>query len=102
MTGVNQPAASVIFLEGRASFPRPLNLAAYHHLGVEFEVAVRLGDDLPASGAPWTRASVAGRVAACLPAFELVEDGTPTTRRATPSPSSPRTRGTAGSSSERR
>jgi len=38
-------------------------------------VAVRLGDDLPASGGPWTRASVAGRVAALLPAFELVEDG---------------------------
>ena len=38
-------------------------------------MAVRLGDDLPASGGPWTRASVADRVAACLPAFELVEDG---------------------------
>jgi 2-keto-4-pentenoate hydratase len=36
---------------------------------------VRLADDLPGSGAPWTRASVAGRVAACMPAFELVEDG---------------------------
>jgi 2-oxo-3-hexenedioate decarboxylase/2-keto-4-pentenoate hydratase len=52
-----------------------VDLSAYHHLGVEFEVAVRLGDDLPASGGPWTRASVASRVAACLPAFELVEDG---------------------------
>jgi 2-keto-4-pentenoate hydratase len=38
-------------------------------------VAVRLGDALPASGGPWTRASVADRVAACMPAFELVEDG---------------------------
>jgi 2-keto-4-pentenoate hydratase len=36
---------------------------------------VRLGDALPASGGPWTRASVADRVAACMPAFELVEDG---------------------------
>jgi 2-keto-4-pentenoate hydratase len=54
---------------------RDRSLAAYHHLGVEFEVAVRLGDDLPASGGPWTRASVASKVAACLPAFELVEDG---------------------------
>ena len=36
---------------------------------------MRLADDLPASGGPWTRASVAEHVAACLPAFELVEDG---------------------------
>jgi hypothetical protein len=62
-------------LDGRAPLAAPAPLAAYHHLGVEFEVAVRLGDDLPASGGPWTRASVASKVAACLPAFELVEDG---------------------------
>src|SRR3970040_1640830 len=55
--------------------PARIELTAYHHLGVEFEVAVRLADDLPASGAPWSRASVAGRVAACLPACELIEDG---------------------------
>src|SRR5206468_4278555 len=55
--------------------PARVDVAAYHHLGVEFDVAVRVADDLPASGGPWTRASVAGRVAACLPAFELVEDG---------------------------
>jgi 2-keto-4-pentenoate hydratase len=35
---------------------------------------VRLGADLPASGAPYTRASVACAVAACMPAFELIED----------------------------
>ena len=35
---------------------------------------MRLGDDLPA-GAPWTRATVADRVEACMPAFELIEDG---------------------------
>src|SRR5215472_6425027 len=33
------------------------------------------GADLPASSGPWTRASVAGKVASCVPAFELVEDG---------------------------
>jgi 2-keto-4-pentenoate hydratase len=75
MTGVDQPAAGAIFSTVVHPSPARLDLVAYHHLGVEFEVAVRLGDDLPASGGPWTRASVAGRVAACLPAFELVEDG---------------------------
>src|SRR5712664_4750998 len=75
MTGVDQPAAGAIFSKVVHSSPARIDLAAYHHLGVEFEVAVRLGDPLPASGDPWTRPSVAGRVAACLPAFELVEDG---------------------------
>jgi len=75
MTGVDQPAAGAIFSKVVHPSPARIDLAAYHHLGVEFEVAVRLAEDLAASGAPWTRASVAGRVAACLPAFELVEDG---------------------------
>src|SRR6202171_1884868 len=75
MTGVDQPAAGAIFSKVVHPSPARVDLAAYHHLGIEFEVAVRLADDLPASGGPWTRASVAGRVAACMPAFELVEDG---------------------------
>ena len=75
MTGVDQPAAGAIFSKVVHPSPARIELSAYHHLGVEFEVAVRLADDLPPSGGPWTRASVAGRVAACLPAFELVEDG---------------------------
>jgi 2-keto-4-pentenoate hydratase len=75
MTGVDQPAAGAIFSKVVHASPARIDVAAYHHLGVEFEVAVRVGDDLPATGGPWTRASVAGHVAACLPAFELVEDG---------------------------
>ena len=75
MTGVDQPAAGAIFSKVIHTSPARVNVAAYHHLGVEFEVAVRLGEALPASGGPWTRASVAGKVAACIPAFELVEDG---------------------------
>jgi 2-keto-4-pentenoate hydratase len=75
MTGVDQPAAGAIFSKLVHASPARIDVAAYHHLGVEFQVAVRMADDLPASGGPWSRASVAGRVAACLPAFELVEDG---------------------------
>ena len=75
MTGVDQPAAGAIFSKVVHPSPARVTVAAYHHLGVEFEVAVRLADNLPASGGPWTRASVAGKVEACMPAFELVEDG---------------------------
>ena len=75
LTGIDEPAAGAIFATVVHHSPARVDLAAYHHLGVEFEVAVRVGDDLPANGGPWTRASVADRVAACLPAFELIEDG---------------------------
>jgi 2-keto-4-pentenoate hydratase len=75
MTGVDQPAAGAIFSKVVHRSPARIDMTAYHHLGVEFEVAVRLDVDLPASGGPWTRASVTQRVEACMPAFELVEDG---------------------------
>src|SRR4030095_16178462 len=71
----DQPAAGAIFSKVIHASPARVDVVAYHHLGIEFEVAVRVGDDLPAAGGPWTRASVAGKVAACIPAFELVEDG---------------------------
>jgi 2-keto-4-pentenoate hydratase len=49
-----------------------------HHgdvrLGVECEVAVELGRDLPPRGAPYTRDLVAPAVAACMAAIEVVED----------------------------
>ena len=75
LTGVDQPAAGAIFSTVVHPSPARIDLAAYHHLGVEFEIAVRLTADLPAAGGPWTRASVDGRVVACVPAFEPVEDG---------------------------
>ena len=75
LTGVDQPAAGAIFSTVVLRSPARVGLAGYHHLGVEFEVAACLGEDLPPGTGPWTRASVADRVAACMPAFELVEDG---------------------------
>jgi len=75
MTGVDQPAAGAIFSAGVHRSPATVEIGQYHHVGVEFEVAVRVADDLPASSGPWTRASVADRVGACMAAFELIEDG---------------------------
>src|SRR6202162_4067334 len=51
MTGVDQPAAGAIFSKVVHPSPARIELTAYHHLGVEFEGAGRLADDLPASGA---------------------------------------------------
>jgi 2-keto-4-pentenoate hydratase len=43
-------------------------------LGVECEIAVQLGRDLPAAQAPYRRDQVADAVAAVMPAFELIDD----------------------------
>jgi 2-keto-4-pentenoate hydratase len=44
------------------------------HVGVECEIAVRLGRDLPTARAPYDRASVAGAIGACMAAIEVVDD----------------------------
>jgi 2-keto-4-pentenoate hydratase len=75
MTGIDRPVCGAIFSSTVHASPAQRSLAAHHHLGVEFEVAVRLGADLDAAAGPWDNASVADRVEACMPAFELVEDG---------------------------
>jgi 2-keto-4-pentenoate hydratase len=74
LCGVDQPAGGAIFARTVHTSPATVRLADFMHLGLEFELGVRLGADLPASGAPHTRESVAAAVATCMPAFELIED----------------------------
>jgi 2-keto-4-pentenoate hydratase len=51
-----------------------LSAAGFVRVGVECEIAVRLGKDLVPGDAPFTRDSVAGSVACYLPAIEIVDD----------------------------
>ena len=74
LCGVDQPAGGAIFARTVHPSPAAVRLADFLHLGLEFELGVRLGADLLAAGAPYTRESVATAVAACMPAFELIED----------------------------
>ncbi len=74
LCGVDQPAGGAIFASTIRSSPATLRLADFMHLGLEFELGVRLGRDLPAAGAPYTLAKVTPAVTACMPAFELIED----------------------------
>jgi 2-keto-4-pentenoate hydratase len=74
LCGVDQPAGGAIFARTVHASPATVRLGDFMHLGLEFELGVRLGADLPAAGAPHTRESVGGAVATCMPAFELIED----------------------------
>lgn len=74
LLGIDSPIGGAI-LQGRLlrSGAR-VSRADFGRLGIECEIAVRLGTDLPAGGAPYDRDTVAGAVAAVCPAFELVDD----------------------------
>jgi 2-keto-4-pentenoate hydratase len=74
LCGVDRPAYGAIFASTIRSSPAVLKASSFMHLGLEFELAVAIGSDVPASGAPYDRATIAPFVEACMPAFELIED----------------------------
>jgi 2-oxo-3-hexenedioate decarboxylase/2-keto-4-pentenoate hydratase len=71
LCGIGEPCYGAIF--AREVHHRRAELAAadYCHLGVETEIAFRLGDDLPQGGDP---GEIAAAVESCMAAIELIED----------------------------
>jgi 2-keto-4-pentenoate hydratase len=72
--GVQEPvfgeifASTVQFLNGQVPYPR------FRRLGIETEIAVVLGADLPGTGAPYDRVAVAAAVETVHACVELVDD----------------------------
>ena len=75
LCGVDEPVYGAIF--GNEVHHRRAELAArdYCRLGIETEIALRLGEDMPpgSAGGSW-RDRVAGAVESCIAAIELLED----------------------------
>jgi 2-keto-4-pentenoate hydratase len=74
LMGITHPCGGAIFARTIHASPARLRIADFVNLRLESEIALKLGADLPASGAPWTREGVAQAVAGAMPAFELIED----------------------------
>jgi 2-keto-4-pentenoate hydratase len=74
LMGITHPCGGAIFSRTIHQSPAKLRAGDFVNLRIESEIALKLGADLPASGAPWTRAAVAPAIAAAMPAFELIED----------------------------
>ena len=74
LMGIDHPCGGAIFARTIHASPATLRTADFVNLRLESEIALKLGADLPASGAPWTRETVAPAVAGAMPAFELIED----------------------------
>ncbi|MGB6536032.1 MAG: fumarylacetoacetate hydrolase family protein [Xanthobacteraceae bacterium] len=74
LMGISHPCGAAIFARAIHSSPARLRLDDFVNLRIESEIALELGADLPASGAPWSGEAVAPAVAGAMPAFELIED----------------------------
>jgi len=72
--GIGQPCAGEVFETTVHTGVGRFAADAHRRLGVECELAVRLGAPLPASAAPFDRDGVAAAVVAVMPSIEPVED----------------------------
>ena len=73
MCGIDSPVYGCIFADTLHPSGSELSLRQFQHLGIEFEIAVRLGRDL-ANDRDLGLTDIAAAVDAICPAFELVED----------------------------
>ncbi|HEX3939636.1 MAG TPA: hydratase [Xanthobacteraceae bacterium] len=74
LMGITHPCGGAIFARTIHASPARVRCVDFVNLRIESEIALTLGADLPASGAPWTHGTVAPAVAGAMAAFELIED----------------------------
>lgn len=74
MCGIESPIAGVVLADRFHQSGARIRRADYGRLGIECEIGVRLGRDLPAQDAPFDLAAVAAAVDAVCPAIEIVDD----------------------------
>jgi 2-keto-4-pentenoate hydratase len=72
--GVDEPQAGIMLESTLHRSPARVRAADYVRLIVEFEIAVRIGEDLPAADKPFSRERIAQAVDAIMPALELADD----------------------------
>jgi 2-keto-4-pentenoate hydratase len=74
LVGLQDSVAGCLHQRQVVRAPASARAADYGRLLVEFEIALRMGVDLPLSGAPYAAQQVAAAVDAAMPAFELADD----------------------------
>src|SRR3954471_9857101 len=74
LMGITHPCGGAIFARTIHTSPARIAKSDFVNLRVESEIALKLGQDMPAGQAPWTVESVVPFVAGAMPAYELIED----------------------------
>ncbi len=72
--GIAHPCAGGLYRSTLVESGAVLSLSRFRRIGVELEIAVRLGRDLPARSRPYEAAEIEAAVASFHPSIELVED----------------------------
>ena len=74
LCGINHPIAGGIFANEIKSSPSTFELSDFHGLGLEFEIAVTLSDDLKPNMGSFNKDNIRKYVKSLSPAFELIID----------------------------
>lgn len=74
MCGVGEPAYGAVFKEFVYPDHHSIDMDDFIRFGIEFEVCIEIGDDVPLSDTPYTKETIAPFVSAAMPAFELIDD----------------------------
>ena len=74
MCRIDTPVAGVVLSDGLHASGARLSRGDFGRLGIEFEIAMRIGHDLRPLGRPFTLADVRDAVDAVAPAIEVVDD----------------------------
>ena len=72
-SGISAPCSGLILAANVHDSPVELRRGDYFRIGIECEVAVRIGEDLPGSGIPYTREMVSEAIDWLAASFELVD-----------------------------
>lgn len=74
LCGIDHPIAGGIYADEIVTSPAKVARDAYHGLGIEFELAVKFGEDVTAAGGPYDADTIRKTIASVHPAFELIID----------------------------
>lgn len=74
MCGIGHPIAGAFFTGDMHRSPAKVSLSDFLHLGLEFELALELKENVRPQIEPHTAESVRDLIAGARPAFELIED----------------------------
>jgi 2-keto-4-pentenoate hydratase len=74
LVGLGDSIAGCLHARQVVTMPASVRAADYGRLLVEFEIAFRMGEDLPGNAALLSESRVAAAVLAAMPAFELADD----------------------------
>jgi 2-keto-4-pentenoate hydratase len=74
LMGITHPCGGAIFARTIHVSPARIAKSDFVNLRIESEIALKLGQDVPAASAPWTAEGVLPFVSGAMPAYELIED----------------------------